>query len=327
MPRNAFAPAWTHRSGRCRAYRRPVSVSSTSIAAPCWNATYRRPSDTVVTRQQVANLGDHHARHEPRRTGRYERFRGCAVMRVVAVGGGDQRAGVNQDHQALGNSERKISPECSARSAGSIEAREERRQLLLSDGIRSVAIDNHDVESLPGLHAVAAKLGHQLSVVAWHDQIPFVGCVGRAHAQRVAMVGYDGRDAGASQRPTRGTMPRARPAPVARWATRTIPYSHRSSRDPATSCQRGGRYPVLGSPPGWGRASDVCRQQAQRLSARGHNTEVPLVESQHAADAMALCQHHDRCIDEADLKVGAALDDRVRADVARARPPLQQRRA
>ncbi len=46
MPCNAFAPAWTHRPGRCRAYRRPVSVSSTSTAALCWKATYRRPSDT-----------------------------------------------------------------------------------------------------------------------------------------------------------------------------------------------------------------------------------------------------------------------------------------
>jgi hypothetical protein len=42
---------------------------------------------------------------------------------------------------------------------------------------------------------------------------------------------------------------------------------------------------------------------------------------------MALCQHHDRCFSEADLKVGAALDDRVRAGDIRARPPLQQRRA
>jgi hypothetical protein len=33
---------------------------------------------------------------------------------------------------------------------------------------------------------VAAKLGHQLSVIAWHDQIPLVDCVDPAHASSVA---------------------------------------------------------------------------------------------------------------------------------------------
>jgi hypothetical protein len=62
---------------------------------------------------------------------------------------------------------------------------------LLSGGIRSVAIENRDVEPLPWLHAVATKLRRQLSVIAWDDQVPLVGCVGTAHASRVAMVPYD----------------------------------------------------------------------------------------------------------------------------------------
>jgi hypothetical protein len=32
------------------------------------------------------------------------------------------------------------------------------------------------------------KLGRQLGVVAWNDQVPLVGCVGAAHASSVAMV-------------------------------------------------------------------------------------------------------------------------------------------
>jgi hypothetical protein len=64
---------------------------------------------------------------------------------------------------------------------GPVEARKERRQLLLSGGVRSIAIDNGDVESLPRLYAVATKLGHQLSLITSHDQVPLVGCVSAAH--------------------------------------------------------------------------------------------------------------------------------------------------
>jgi hypothetical protein len=35
---------------------------------------------------------------------------------------------------------------------------------------------------------VAAKLGRQLGVIAWHDQIPLVGCVGSAHSSSLAMA-------------------------------------------------------------------------------------------------------------------------------------------
>jgi hypothetical protein len=35
---------------------------------------------------------------------------------------------------------------------------------------------------------VAAKLGRQLGVVAWDDQVPLVGCIGAAHTPRVAAL-------------------------------------------------------------------------------------------------------------------------------------------
>ncbi len=69
---------------------------------------------------------------------------------------------------------------------GSVEAREERRQLL-TDGPRSIAIHNGDVDSLARLHAVAAKLGHQLNVIAWHDKLPLVYRIDPAHAPSVAV--------------------------------------------------------------------------------------------------------------------------------------------
>jgi hypothetical protein len=101
---------------------------------------------------------------------------------------------------------------------GSIEAREKRRQLTLSCGIRSAAIENRDVESLPRLHAVAAKLGRQLSVIAWHDQVPLVGCIGAAHAQRVAVSGcsewrHDSWRISCAARPA-SRRPRACPQPL-----------------------------------------------------------------------------------------------------------------
>jgi hypothetical protein len=58
---------------------------------------------------------------------------------------------------------------------------------LLTGSLRSIAIHDGDVDSLSGLHAVAAKLGDQLSAIAWHDQIPLVDRVDPAHAPSVAV--------------------------------------------------------------------------------------------------------------------------------------------
>ena len=105
-------------------------------------------------------------------------------MPVVAVDGDNQRL----DSSIAGELRAENLARAFSQIDGSVEARAERWQLLPTSSTRSVAIHDSDVDSLAVLHAVAAELGHEVSIVARHDEVPLVDCVCPAHAPSVATV-------------------------------------------------------------------------------------------------------------------------------------------